>query len=292
MPGDRQPIVEAGGIRDIAAGGAEDDVADLEPGAFARRAGVDLAHQRTARRCDARANPRCPRSPPGRKRRSTAGRPSRSRQRACATTTCTMFDGMAKPMPIEPPVREKIAVLMPTTAPSMSTSAPPELPGLMAASVWMKKPESVMPRLVRASAETMPLVTVWPTANGLPTASTRSPTSSSSESPKVRAGNTSSPFSIFSTARSVRSSRSRMAAWNSRPSASATFTSLAPWMTWLLVTTMPCCIDDHAGAERGPLPFARRPEGIAERAAAEESLEEGIALEGRANLRRATWRRR
>ena len=44
---------------------------------------------------------------------------------------------MAKPMPCEPPEREKIAVLMPTTRPAMSTSAPPELPGLMAASVWM-----------------------------------------------------------------------------------------------------------------------------------------------------------
>ena len=35
---------------------------------------------------------------------------------------------------------EKIAELMPTTRPFMSTSGPPELPGLIAASVWMKKP--------------------------------------------------------------------------------------------------------------------------------------------------------
>jgi hypothetical protein len=49
-----------------------------------------------------------------------------------------MLAGMAKPMPCEPPEREKIAVLMPTSRPDRSTSAPPELPGLMAASVWMK----------------------------------------------------------------------------------------------------------------------------------------------------------
>ena len=55
-----------------------------------------------------------------------------------ATTTRTMLAGMAKPMPCEPPEREKIAVLMPTSRPVRSTSAPPELPGLMAASVWMK----------------------------------------------------------------------------------------------------------------------------------------------------------
>ena len=54
------------------------------------------------------------------------------------TTTRTMLAGMAKPMPCEPPEREKIAVLMPISRPLMSTSAPPELPGLMAASVWMK----------------------------------------------------------------------------------------------------------------------------------------------------------
>ena len=56
-----------------------------------------------------------------------------------ATTVFTMLAGMAKPMPMEPPDFEKIAVLMPTSSPAMLTSAPPELPGLMAASVWMKK---------------------------------------------------------------------------------------------------------------------------------------------------------
>ena len=59
----------------------------------------------------------------------------------------------------------------------MSTSAPPEFPGLMEASVWIKLPTSVMPTPVRASAETMPMVVVCPTPKGLPIASTRSPTS-------------------------------------------------------------------------------------------------------------------
>ncbi|MNL61299.1 hypothetical protein D3C87_1852060 [compost metagenome] len=49
---------------------------------------------------------------------------------------------MAKPTPFEPPPFEKIAVLMPINAPFMSIRPPPELPGLMAASVWMKKPKS------------------------------------------------------------------------------------------------------------------------------------------------------
>jgi hypothetical protein len=45
---------------------------------------------------------------------------------------------MAKPMPTLPPLRETMAVLMPASLPSVVTRAPPELPGLMAASVWMK----------------------------------------------------------------------------------------------------------------------------------------------------------
>jgi hypothetical protein len=39
---------------------------------------------------------------------------------------------------LKPPERLRMAVLMPMTRPSTSISAPPELPGLMAASVWMK----------------------------------------------------------------------------------------------------------------------------------------------------------
>jgi hypothetical protein len=53
-------------------------------------------------------------------------------------TTLAILAGMAKPMPTEPPELEKMAVLMPTSRPERSTNAPPELPGLMAASVWMK----------------------------------------------------------------------------------------------------------------------------------------------------------
>ncbi len=49
-----------------------------------------------------------------------------------------MLMGMAKPMPMLPPERLKMAVFTPTTSPFRLTRGPPELPGLMAASVWMK----------------------------------------------------------------------------------------------------------------------------------------------------------
>ena len=52
-------------------------------------------------------------------------------------TGTAISEGTAKPMPIEPPVGDMIAVLMPTTSPPMLKSGPPELPRLIEASVWM-----------------------------------------------------------------------------------------------------------------------------------------------------------
>ena len=54
------------------------------------------------------------------------------------------------------------AVFTPITVPAESTSGPPELPGLSAASVWMmlssRRPVAL--RIERPSALTMPAVTV------------------------------------------------------------------------------------------------------------------------------------
>src|SRR2546422_11047598 len=45
--------------------------------------------------------------------------------------------GTAKPMPTEPRTGLSIAVLMPTTSPRELISGPPELPGVIGASVWI-----------------------------------------------------------------------------------------------------------------------------------------------------------
>src|SRR3989442_294810 len=110
-----------------------------------------------------------------------------------------MFDGMAKPMP-EPPAT--IAVLMPITSPCMFTSGPPELPGLIAASVWRKSSNGPWP-IWRALALMIPAVTVACRPNGDPTASTQSPTWTRSESPTFAARNVPLPSSSRGTARSV-----------------------------------------------------------------------------------------
>ena len=80
------------------------------------------------------------------------------------------------------------AVLMPTSSPRALTSAPPELPALIAASVWMKSSKVVTPSWPRPVALTMPIVTVWLKPSELPIASTTSPTSSVSERPRRISG--------------------------------------------------------------------------------------------------------
>ena len=72
----------------------------------------------------------------------------------------------------------------------------------MAASVCRKKFESLTPPALRATADTMPLVTVWLRPKGLPIASTMSPTSTESESRISRNGNFSPAPSIRTSARS------------------------------------------------------------------------------------------
>src|SRR5882724_1932084 len=146
-----------------------------------------------------------------------------------------MFEGIAKPMP-EPPAT--IAVLMPMTSPCMLTSGPPELPGLMAASVWMKSSNGPWPML-RALALTMPAVTVACRPKGEPTAMTQSPTCIRSESPSRANLNWPLPSSSLSTARSVFLSRPTTFALCLPPSRVITSISVAFSTTCALVRAIP-----------------------------------------------------
>ena len=78
------------------------------------------------------------------------------------TIRATTFAGTAKPMPTDPPLGLLIAVLMPTTRPCISSSGPPELPGLIAASVWIACPISAPAEVSnrRPSALMIPVVSV------------------------------------------------------------------------------------------------------------------------------------
>src|SRR5881397_3203390 len=130
-----------------------------------------------------------------------------------------------------------MAVLMPMSSPRALTSAPPELPGLIAASVWMKSSYSAMPTLARPTALTIPIVTVWLRPKGLPMASTYSPTWSLSESAQGMVGR--SLASTWMTAMSVLGSVPTTLALSSRLSESRSRISSALDTTWLFVMMYP-----------------------------------------------------
>mmetsp|Transcript_6562 Transcript_6562/g.26636 ORF Transcript_6562/g.26636 Transcript_6562/m.26636 type:complete len:275 (-) Transcript_6562:369-1193(-) len=106
------------------------------------------------------------------------GRVTRPNSMSCGTTRATRSTGMAKPTPALAPVLVKMAVFIPTSAPEASKSAPPEFPGLIAASVWIP-PLIKLPAwlwIVRFKPETTPVVSVWSNPKGLPMANTACPT--------------------------------------------------------------------------------------------------------------------
>ena len=134
-----------------------------------------------------------------------------------------------------------MAVLTPISRPLESRSGPPELPGLIAASVWitsrMMRPAGE--RNSRPSALITPTVSVWSSPNGLPTASTRRPTSRSAERPSASGTMRATGARIFSTARSFSGAAPTSRASQSDLSARVTENRLASSMTWKLVTTCP-----------------------------------------------------
>ena len=77
---------------------------------------------------------------------------------------------------------------MPMTSPFTLKSAPPELPGFTAASVW-SRPRIGRPSLLDGSVRSRPLITpvvnVPSSPNGLPIAATTAPTLTAPESPSV-----------------------------------------------------------------------------------------------------------
>src|SRR3954447_2632547 len=155
--------------------------------------------------------------------------------------------GTARPRPTP-----ATAVLTPTTSPRPVTSAPPELPGLRAASVWMTLSMMRVAARLRAgserpSADTTPAVTEPAKPLGLPIATTSWPTRSASASPSV--AGIRSRASARSTARSDNGSAPTISNENSRPSVKDALPRWrAPATTWADVSRKP------SGVRAMPLP--------------------------------------
>ena len=134
--------------------------------------------------------------------------------RSWGSRSRTVLMGTANPMPRLLGRSLTIAVLMPMTSPRRFSRGPPELPGLMAASVWMTR--WGLPGTWRnglPTALTTPTVTVCPRSKGLPMAITQSPGRIWSESPNVATGSGKSGRSV--------SSRRALSVRRSRPTTSA-----------------------------------------------------------------------
>ena len=89
-------------------------------------------------------------------------------------SAATRSIGTAKPTPSLPPELVLICWLIPITWPSASSSGPPELPGLIEASVWIAPSiwKLVSDWIERSVAETMPTDSDCSSPNGLPIAAT------------------------------------------------------------------------------------------------------------------------
>src|SRR5438477_960676 len=128
-------------------------------------------------------------------------------------------------------------LLTPITCPAMLTRGPPELPGLIAASVWMKSNPGAATVSGAPLRLTMPNETDCSRPNGWPSASTNSPTRMRLESPRGSTG--SPPASMRTRARSTRRSSPTVRPLKRRPSARRTWIHSACSMTWALVTIRP-----------------------------------------------------
>ena len=160
-----------------------------------------------------------------------------------------MSTGTAKPTPSPPPPVDWICELMPITCPRAFSSGPPELPWLIAASVWIALPmrKAVSDSMSRPVAEMTPTDSDWFSPNGLPMAATGEPTTRFVDEPSCSGVSVSPAGLIFRSATSALRSVPTICAGTRLLSANWMYTSLArcslggsPSTTCAFVTTAPC----------------------------------------------------
>ena len=150
--------------------------------------------------------------------------------------------GMAKPTPELSPESLSICALTPITLPlTASISGPPELPWLIAASVWID-PESEKrfgAVIVRLIALTIPAVIVSGRPYGLPSATTLCPGSTPAEVPSESGCSFAAATLTLITAMSVDLSLPMSVAFAVEPSWKRTLIEFAPSTTCSFVTMSP-----------------------------------------------------
>ena len=152
---------------------------------------------------------------------------------SCDVIDLTVLLGIANPTPSFPPESLSICELTPITFPLASSSGPPELPWLIAASVWMALVIGWLSGdwMVRPVALTMPAVSESARPNGLPIANTPWPVCTVDESPSVSGVRVVADGSTLITARSVSASLPTRVAFVVVPFWNLTVIAVAPSTT-------------------------------------------------------------
>ena len=185
-------------------------------------------------------------------------------ERNCASERFTAEIGTAKPTPSLAPELVSICWLIPTTRPAPSSSGPPELPGLIEASVWIAPSiwNWVRDLTERSVAEITPTERDCCSPKGLPIAATGWPTTRSLSLPSP-SGRIFNPSGLtLSRATSAKGSNPSTSAGttlrsgNSTKTWSATLRSppLPSVTTWALVTISPSLLrtNPEPSAALGP----------------------------------------
>src|SRR5438270_684707 len=167
--------------------------------------------------------------------------------------------GTASPSP-----QPATAVLMPTTRLAESASAPPELPGLSAASVWMTSSTTRAVRPSRVGSDrptplTTPAVTEPARPSGLPTATTSCPTASVPASPRTAGGGVA--VRARTTARSLSGSAPTTSTSASVPSANTARPARARDTPCAFVSSSPSAVNPSAQTAPTP-PAGTAPAGV------------------------------
>jgi hypothetical protein len=149
--------------------------------------------------------------------------------RSWSSDRLTVSTGTAKPTPEPSPVVVWIWELIPSTRPRLSSSGPPELPWLMAASVWIAPVVSkpVSDWIERPVALMTPTDSDCSSPNGLPMAATGEPTTRSLAEPSGSGRRVSPCGSTFRSATSENGSKPSTFAGTWLPSWKRTNTSRA-----------------------------------------------------------------
>src|SRR3989454_3768353 len=159
----------------------------------------------------------------------------------CSRSWRATLEVTANPSPSEPPEWDRMWLTIPMTSPCMLNSGPPELPWLIAASVWKNSARDIPLKVAFGLRRALmyPTVRVWLAPRGGPTTNTGAPISTASESPMLATNGARGAFSSCRSATSAEGSDDRTLALSVSPVRNSTSIASAVCTPWAAVRILP-----------------------------------------------------